>query len=359
MQTCALAGVLLTLAIVTGCARGGPSPQGATTSRVYDLSQRGTLTLDVPSEWQEAFKQTVSGLPPTLEFVPASGAAFHVSIQILSDKDALVDFGTPEKVRAIVNRAGERALAGAVEQELRLEEIRGAQAAGFIYALTSSRQELGSGEFRHLMQGSVVVGKNLLNVTALAQEDAREVIETVRALLTSATWAEPDPSQATLAAGLEIADGRLTNREARYSFDIPEGWEVTQTSTPMLLIVRRNDGQSTLTILTRPSPQDLDAELAQLERALVEGPGRCTVLEKSTATLGGRPVARLVTASHIIEPPLIGRHHVVVDGALAYVFGQESTGGGAEPGEDPDMVRLLESLRFEAPRGAAPPTPAP
>ncbi len=59
----------------------------ATASRDYALGQHGSLQLTVPATWRDNVTQPPNGLPPTIAFVPESGAAFRVLLTpIWSDR---------------------------------------------------------------------------------------------------------------------------------------------------------------------------------------------------------------------------------------------------------------------------------
>ena len=80
--------------VATGCAlmvglimATAPAFAETTAARDYALGQHGSLRLTVPVSWKDKVSQPPNGLPPTILFVPESGATFKVMLTpIWSDR---------------------------------------------------------------------------------------------------------------------------------------------------------------------------------------------------------------------------------------------------------------------------------
>jgi hypothetical protein len=171
----AIVGLLLGLA---GSARaaGPDAAAGTDQSRTYRVPGRGTVVLDLPSGWRDSVRQPPQGLPPTIEFAPASGSDFSVLITILWKQSGGAT--TPEEIRKVVEASGTEALSGSVEKELKLQPLDGAEFAGLYYSLTDRTIKEGKrkeGEWRCMAQGSGSLGDLALTFTILTHSaDAPE-----------------------------------------------------------------------------------------------------------------------------------------------------------------------------------------
>ena len=91
-----------------------PAFAEGTAARDYALGQHGSLRLTVPLSWKDKVSQPPNGLPPTILFVPESGAAFKVLLTpIWSDRS-----GAQLPIASDVRKKVEQAAAQAKTQVL-------------------------------------------------------------------------------------------------------------------------------------------------------------------------------------------------------------------------------------------------
>ena len=138
-----------------------PSPGSA---RSYALPGDGALELEVPAGWRDSVEQRQPGSAPTISFVPALGDEFLVLLTPSRDPGRL-DFNSPARVRAFVERSGQGMLGGSVEKAVVLESLSGTTAQGFYYTLTD-RAAVGKpsvrGDYPYVTQGAVATGDLLV-----------------------------------------------------------------------------------------------------------------------------------------------------------------------------------------------------
>jgi hypothetical protein len=136
-----------------------------TSVRSYPLPGRGTLELTVPSSWKESLSRPPADLPPTIEFAPASGSEFAVQVTPVWSPADDTDLGDPETIRGFVEKLGRRQLDHAVETDIKLKEIAGPRARGYLFAITDRAPA--KGEWKYLTAGAVGVDGLLLSFTIL------------------------------------------------------------------------------------------------------------------------------------------------------------------------------------------------
>jgi len=109
-------------------------------------------------------EQRQPGSAPTISFVPALGDEFLVLLTPSRDPGRL-DFNSPARVRAFVERSGQGMLGGSVEKAVALESLSGTTAQGFYYTLTD-RAAVGKpsvrGDYPYVTQGAVATGDLLV-----------------------------------------------------------------------------------------------------------------------------------------------------------------------------------------------------
>ncbi|MFI5173696.1 MAG: hypothetical protein ACHQKY_02485 [Terriglobia bacterium] len=159
-------GVLALLAGLTGTA-----PVDAQAHRQvheYLVPNHGKLSLSVPEGLRD-FSQTLSEPASVLlRFRPQSGDAFYVQVTTVWFDSKKLAKATPEAIRANVASSAAEPLRHAVEKELLIKELRGAETRGYYYSLTDRAP--GPGEYKYLSQGSFLTGELMTAFTILYRE---------------------------------------------------------------------------------------------------------------------------------------------------------------------------------------------
>ena len=156
----------------------------ATASRDYALGQHGSLQLHVPASWKDNVTQPPNGLPPTIAFVPANGAAFRVLLTpIWSDRSGAL-LPVAAEIRKKVEQAAAQAKAQALEPDIAVQEMKGTTGMGYHYAVTDRAPS--PGEFKRMKQGMLRVGDLLVSFTILSQDAADPVNAEAAAMLEGA-----------------------------------------------------------------------------------------------------------------------------------------------------------------------------
>lgn len=195
----ALLSGVATLCLVAG----QPAAQEHSAPQRFTVPGHGSLALPVPREWRAVGKSLDKPASVLLRIRPASGDAFLVQVTALWLDAEKLARKTPEQLRQDVQSSAKAPLQQSIEKEVRLEELRGAQAIGYYYSLTDRAPV--SGEYRYLTQGIVVAGEMLTIFTILQREAAIAERGQLLQMLANATHA---PSAASAAGG--------------FLFDMPE-----------------------------------------------------------------------------------------------------------------------------------------
>ena len=157
---------------------------------------------------------------------------------------------------------------------------------------------------------------------------------------------EPAISGDEDAGGVRIEGGRVVNQDAAYSFDLPQGWSMSDDVSETRMVVIEKDGSdAAFAVFVKPATADLDGELEQLRATLVDSPSQYEVLEVSRRTIDGLPAASLLTAHVMNEGPRLTQNYVLVRGDVTYVLGCEMADD--EAGEiAPIVERIVASFRL-------------
>jgi hypothetical protein len=145
----------------------------------------------VPDEWHGGIAAGASSDAPTVQFGSETGARFQILLTPLPLQDA-------KDVESTVTNAAEQMGSQTVESKLDLVPFHGAQGPGW-YFVATDRQYAdpkvvpGPGEYKFLMQGSLVLKNAAVVFTILTNADSRDVEAPALAMLQKATF-EPAAS---------------------------------------------------------------------------------------------------------------------------------------------------------------------
>lgn len=157
-------------------------PSGASAGSVQsvEVGTSGALSFRLPPGWSSSVGGATA-TAPTITARPGDGrdaVLLMTAIPRRSDES----LSAPELMR-LVEARGEAALSTALQEQVELVEVRGAQAVGYLYHLTDRQPESGPGDYREARQGAVLVGELVLSVTILTHsDDAKSVAEALDVL---------------------------------------------------------------------------------------------------------------------------------------------------------------------------------
>ena len=161
-----------------------PAFAEGTAARDYALGQHGSLRLTVPLSWKDKVSQPPNGLPPTILFVPESGAAFKVLLTpIWSDRSG-AQLPIASDVRKKVEQAAAQAKTQVLDPDVTVLEMAGATGVGFHYAATDRTPN--PGEDKRMDQGMLRVGDLLISFTILSQDASEPANRSALAMLEGA-----------------------------------------------------------------------------------------------------------------------------------------------------------------------------
>jgi hypothetical protein len=196
-----------------------PAFAEATASRDYALGQHGSLRLTVPSSWKDKVSQPPNGLPPTILFVPESGAAFKVLLTpIWSDRSG-AQLPVAADLRKKVEQAAAQAKAQVLDPDVTVQEMTGSTGVGFHYSATDRTPN--PGEYKRMDQGMLRVGDLLISFTILSQDASDPVNRAAMAMLEGAAHS----TRQTAVPGMKDSPVR------------PDALQITQTDQAYVLTV--------------------------------------------------------------------------------------------------------------------------
>ena len=158
--------------------------QTDTAERRFALPDHGNFVITVPRDWKDQLRQPPDRLPPTIVFGPGSGKPFHVVMTPIWPPTKDHALPSRDQVRAAIERGAQEAGSQAVEKELRVVELQGRSGAGFYFSATDRAPK--PGEYKLLTQGSILVGKLVVNFTILTNDGQEAVVKQALDALRSA-----------------------------------------------------------------------------------------------------------------------------------------------------------------------------
>jgi hypothetical protein len=177
-------------AVVASGGFAAQTQEPAAAMRSYAVPGHGRLGLTVPKAWREKVEQPAGNLPPTITFTPQQGEDFTITVTPTWSPDGTRWVDQHRKLRELVRANEQKALANAVETEVKLEEIVGKNAFGYLtYPLTDKGlvgKTLAPGTYLYLAQGAMGVGDLLVVVTVLFQDKDAGVRDAAVKMLKSA-----------------------------------------------------------------------------------------------------------------------------------------------------------------------------
>ena len=147
----------------------------AADTRRYVIPGGGAMVLAVPDGWRDETKPNYyPNRPVTFVFTPATGEQFvvHVSPALASARNPRPGTG---EVHDGVAKSADRLKSQAVEPELKIVDFRAGEIFGSYYAATARAPK--PGEYKHLTQGTYVLGDLIVNFSIYTRDDGDGVVE--------------------------------------------------------------------------------------------------------------------------------------------------------------------------------------
>ncbi len=192
---------------------------GDSKARGYQVAGHGELLFIVPDGWQDEIKPAENGVPPTIVFHPAGGNAFKVMVTpIALPSSEAPDLG---KLRASVEQTRAQVAPQAVEKDIVVHELRGAEAAGYYFTATDKSAGSGPDDYRVMTPAEVFVGRVLLVTTVFYNDDSGKVRERAIAMLTSAQFKPADQGGSQRQGGSQDQSLQISKVPAGYRLTVP------------------------------------------------------------------------------------------------------------------------------------------
>ncbi len=208
------AGCVIVLGVMAAAA---PVFAETTAARDYALGQHGSLQLTVPASWKDKVSQPPNGLPPTILFVPESGAAFKVLLTpIWSDRSG-AQLPIASDIRKKVEQAAAQAKAQVLDPDVTVQEMAGSTGVGFHYAATDRTPN--PGEYKRMDQGMLRVGDLLISFTILSQDASDPANRAAMAMLEGAVHSTKQTAPQGHAARPDAL--QITQTEQAYVLTVP------------------------------------------------------------------------------------------------------------------------------------------
>jgi len=149
------------------------------------IPAHGGLAFTVPAGWKAVCGATTADPPSgNVKITSVKPGDFELLMTSVWVTPAQRGNFAGANLKTIVQSAGEVLLPGAVETSVVLTELSGAASRGFVFTLTDKSP--GPGEFKYMMQGTVVTGELVVSVTFLYREPATSHRASALALLKGA-----------------------------------------------------------------------------------------------------------------------------------------------------------------------------
>lgn len=145
-----------------------------------DLSEHGTLILDLPAGLERETHSPGPGLPPTVVFRPPAGQPFVFLMTPIWMVEGGPEKPTLDMAREAAEQGAASLLSQAEEDELPLQPLTGRSAEGYWFRATDRDYAPGKADdYKYLDQGVVVVGSLAVTFTMLSNEGQQGIAERV------------------------------------------------------------------------------------------------------------------------------------------------------------------------------------
>jgi hypothetical protein len=178
-----LRGVLV--ALLWGLSVSSARAASAVMALRVDLPGHGSILISLPDGWHNVIGRGGDKDPPQITLWAENREQFKALLVPrwdLTGRDA--NYNSRERMRALVQKVADGVKPQAVESELPLSQLTGDGIDGYYFSATAKAPK--SGEYQHLIAGSVAlgdlaVGFSIVN-NAGAEAEARQGLEVLRSL---------------------------------------------------------------------------------------------------------------------------------------------------------------------------------
>jgi hypothetical protein len=139
-----------------------------TVPRRFELPNRDTLELTLPTGWSESLQEPAGGGPPTIEIAVTEGGARQVFITPEWPDPVANEIREPAALRDAIRELAERIQPQVEEPYLEVRPLGGANASGWYF--TATERNPAEGEFRFMTQGALQLDELTLWFTVLTHE---------------------------------------------------------------------------------------------------------------------------------------------------------------------------------------------
>jgi hypothetical protein len=150
----------------------------------FDLGNRGSLELLVPSSWSAVVRKRQDHSIVEITFAPSRGVPFEVSLTpswAPNSADAAV---RERELRELVGRFIDSVKGHAVESELGIVKLAGASGTGFYFSATDKSPR--PADYKYLTQGVLQVEDLRINFKILTRDGQDQVVRDAISMLKSA-----------------------------------------------------------------------------------------------------------------------------------------------------------------------------
>ncbi len=207
------------------CASAGQPVQteaSSNTGRTYDIGGQGSLSISVPNDWKDEVR--TAGPSVTVRFIPPSGNGFKLLVTAHPNLNQRINLSDSKQARELLTEAAQDAIAGSVEKELTLVELKGKGVSGYRYTLTDKAPK--PGEFPLVTGGILNAGELLISFTILHRDSGKvwtQCIDALRSIQTIHTdnkaanaQSEDNDRVAVILQACEKGDGLACGLAAEY-----------------------------------------------------------------------------------------------------------------------------------------------
>ena len=153
-------------------------------ARRYELPNLDTLELVLPAGWKDSVDMPPGEAELTIQLGPIAGDPFEVFLTPASPDRTAPTVPDVDTLRSAVRDAASRVQPQAVEENLEIRRLQGADGVGFYFSATEREPQ--AEDFQFMTQGALLVGELTLWFTILTHEGQEQVVADALAMLQAA-----------------------------------------------------------------------------------------------------------------------------------------------------------------------------
>jgi hypothetical protein len=178
--------------------------QPALQERQYLVPGHGNLVLNVPTAWRTLDRSLAEPPSVILRMSPAAGDAFYLQITSFRVAPPKLAEITPQYLQQRVQENAKGLLPKAVEPEAKLLELKGNGAVGYYFSLTDKTSRNTPGDYKYVIQGTVLAGEMLTIFTFLHRDPDLQERDWVVRMFADAAYVKGPPAANAPADALQI-----------------------------------------------------------------------------------------------------------------------------------------------------------